>query len=492
MKYKIFLVLALFQLFSSGCEKDLDIKPTNILPEEVALSTVDGLDGGLNYAYNAISLYVGRNYTYWSDLFSDHLVYRGTIQNNINFYNRDQNAIISELAADGIRNLQSNNLRTLNVGVNAASLVVRAAEKELAATDIRFAGNKDRLVGEGKFIRALINFEMVRLYAKAWGATPNNSHAGIIINEEPVDSRESQIKARATLAETYDFIIRDLTDAEAKLPETFDAAIHTNSAYARATTKDAARAILARVYFQQREYVKAKEAINRAIGASAGSPAKHALEPDVSQTFLDISAAGISPENIFSIVGSQVPAFNPNGFWYANAGSAIGGPYAGTTPTGVASNAFLNDARFSATDNRRILLLRTLSDGKISPIKYQVAYQNIPVIRSAELLLDRAEIDVLSNNLADAIKDCNLVRTRALLDPLPANINQAQLTDSIRVERIRELCFEGDRLHNLKRMQVPIPAGDRAGKPALPWDGNELILKYDANEIFKNPLLENN
>ncbi len=86
---------------------------------------------------------------------------------------------------------------------------------------------------------------------------------------------------------------------------------------------------------------------------------------------------------------------------------------------------------------------------------------NIPVIRTSELLLDRAEINALQGNTTEATKDINLIRDRSI----PGyNINTviapAVILDEVRRERIKELAFEGDRLHNLRRMNVNIPPGD--------------------------------
>ena len=108
---------------------------------------------------------------------------------------------------------------------------------------------------------------------------------------------------------------------------------------------------------------------------------------------------------------------------------------------------------------------------------------NIPVIRSVELLLDRAEINALNGNTTEATKDINLIRDRAI----PGyNINTViapeKILEEVQRERLRELAFEGDRLHNLRRMMVDIGPGDRAAAP-IAWNSNQLLFRFPATEI---------
>ena len=55
----------------------------------------------------------------------------------------------------------------------------------------------------------------------------------------------------------------------------------------------------------------------------------------------------------------------------------------------------------------------------------------------------------------------------------------------IRMERYLELCWEGFRLHDLKRWQIDINANNA-------WDADNLILPIPEREIEANPNLKQN
>jgi hypothetical protein len=492
MKQKLLYILIVPLLVCAGCENKLEIAPPSISPEELILSTVDGIDGGLNFCYQQLHTDIGKNFVLWSEAFADHLVIRGAaILNHQYFYNRDLNAIIAEQAsATDARVVSDARLRDLYNCSNAASRILRACQNDLAKTDLSYATNKNRIMGECYFLRAVSHFELVRFWAKAWGATPDNSHPGIVLVDQPVDDRVSQIKPRATLAQVYAFVIADLLKAESLLPETYDGNLHSGVYNGRAY-KDAARGYLAKVYFQQLDYVKAKQMIDVIIGATPGTLTRHPLQSSLTQLFSARGPDNTDPECLYQTT-SALTVNSLSTFWSAGNVECIysmGNP----TPKGIVSASFLQDAKFSVTDQRWTILFKTLTDGKVTPIKYSLsAHINIPVIRSAEMVLDRAEINVLDNKIEDAVNDCNAIRSRAQTTLLPLTITQSALLDTIKRERIRELAFEGDRLHNLRRMKQDIPPGERAGATPLPWNGLELVLKYSSLDIASNPLLENN
>lgn len=506
MKKKIYLLFILPLLVFSGCEKKLEIVPPFVAVEEIALRSMDGLDAAVGYSYfylmnNAV------NHAMWSVLMSDEIYYKPVnYPNYLNFYTRDLRAVAEETpSATDVRGVNNIRVREIYNSINAASLTLRATQNDIAKNDKDFAANKDRVMGECYFVRAVGHFHLLRFFSKPWGATADNSHPGIVINEEPVEDRESQIKARATVAQVYAFIIADLIKAEQLLPERYIPGVHSPN-YNGRTYRDAARGVLARVYFQQQNYTLAKEVIDRTIGSTPGSLSRHALHPDVTAAWTssgeeqDLMSNEIIWMDTDPIVGNgHSPGWwNQNfslfkSFTVATAGTVVNA----LGVNAVVSTAFEADAKFSTTapfiDQRKVQLFRTLTTGELMPAKYGFLPQiNLPLLRSAELVLSRAEIYAMDNNIDAAVKDCNVTRLRAGISPLLPTINQADLLDSIRTERIRELSFEGDRLWNLKRLKLDIPPGNRPSVAPLPWNGLETVLKYFLPEMDKNPLLENN
>lgn len=490
MKKTIYSALLFCLFVCGGCEKQLNIVPKFTSSEVQALGSTSGMDAALSYAYSCLHANIGLGLTVWSELMADHMGYQGTLANYANFYKRDLTSVVQETASSSSTQLVNQTvLKQLYDGMNAASLVIRGVDNGLADQDATFAANKNRIQGEAYFVRAVCYFETVRFWARAWGATPDNSHPGLILNKTPVEDRAGQVKARATLAETYAFIIDDLTKAVALLPDGYDPAINAVSYNGRAY-KDAAIAYLARVYFQQQDYVNAKRMIDQVIGSTAGALSKHTLNGSVIAPFTTRGGTNTDPENIYQTT-SSIDVNSLSNYWYA----AVTSPFntSATVPNCPATAAFVADAKFIANDQRLMSWFKVYASGQLMPIKYVLNPQiNIPIIRSAEMVLDRAEINALAGNINDGVSDCNVTRARAQIALLPTSISQNSLIDSIRTERIRELCFEGDRLWNLKRLRVPISGGDRTASPAQPWDGVDLVLKFSSDDMAKNPSLVNN
>lgn len=494
MKRTIAIWLVAVAAVMTGCEKKLEITPATVSPEELILSTVDGLNGGLSFAYQTYHNNAGRTYTLWSELLSDHLLIRGTntLPNQVFFYNRDLDAIVSETVnSTDMRKTSDIKLRELYVPANTAALILRACRNDLAAGDISYAANKDRIMGECHFLRAACYLEMVRFWAMPWGATADNSHPGVVMNTEPVPDRESQVKPRSSVAEVYDFIIKDLLEAERLLPDTYIPGVHS-ALYEGRAYKDAARGYLARIYFQQRNYVKAKEMIDVLIGAAPGLLSNHPLQASLTQLYSARGATNTDPECIYQTTSSTAITSSLATWWNSTNVESVFTRSTSTEPKGIATVQFFADAKFSDQD-QRYALFRTLGDGRKSPTKYSlVDHFNIPLVRSAEMVLNRAEINAMNNNLDDAIADCNAIRSRAQIPVLSMPMTQEQLLDSIRTERIRELCFEGDRLNNLRRLQLPVGPGERTGVQPIPWNSKNLVLKYTEEDMARNPLLVNN
>ena len=488
-------MLILLVVIMQSCEKRLDIKPASYSPEELILSTVDGLNGGLNFAYQQYHQNAGRTYTVWSELLADHLLIRGTntLPNHTFFYNRNLDAIVTEtVSSTDARKVSDIRMRELYVTINTAALLLRACEQGLAAADPAFAPNKNRIMGECYFLRAASHLELLRFWAMPWGATPDNSHPGVVINEGPVDDRESQLKPRATVAQVYVFILDDLQKAVSLLPENYEPGVHS-AIYEGRAYKDAALGYLAKVYFQQRNYPKAKEIIDGLIGATPGNLGRHPLQASLTQLFSTRGTANTDPECIYQTTSSTAISSSLATFWNSTNTESIYSRSASVAPKGIATNQFLADAHFNAQDQRYTALFKTLSDGRLTPIKYSlVDHFNIPLIRSAEMVLDRAEIYALDNKPDEAMADCNAIRTRAQIPLLAMPMTKDQLLDSIRTERIRELCFEGDRFNNLRRLELPFGPGERTGVTPIPWNSKDLVLKYTQEDMARNPQLVNN
>ncbi len=77
---------------------------------------------------------------------------------------------------------------------------------------------KARIAGEAFFIRAVMHFELVRLYGHQYGHNSNAANSGIVLRTKPRIDVQSQndiaAAKRATVEEVYQQVISDLKQAE--------------------------------------------------------------------------------------------------------------------------------------------------------------------------------------------------------------------------------------------------------------------------------------
>ncbi len=145
------------------------------------------------------------------------------------------------------------------------------------------------------------------------------------------------------------------------MPDTYIAGVHSPLYEGRAY-KDAARGYLARIYFQQRNYGKAKEMIDVLIGAAPGSLSNHPLQASLTQLYSARGASNIDPECIYQTTSSTAitSSWPPGGT--ARMLKACSRRSASIEPKGIATLQFFADAKFSDQD-QRYALFRTLGDG---------------------------------------------------------------------------------------------------------------------------------
>ena len=281
---------------------------------------------------------------------------------------------------------------------------------------------------------------------------------------EPVKTVE-QAQAqpnRATLAEVYNQVITDLTKAAELLPGRNTGRVNQHSA----------KALQARVYLQQGEYAKARDAAHAVITSGA-----HSLNPDVVASFV----AKNSAENLFEIQQNE-----QNNAGRSNDGLATF--FACINGFGRADVELRPEilALYEEQDTRLTELVY-VGGGECNKVdaersfKWNDAAQNLPVIRLAEMYLIRAEANFRLGTTVGAtpLQDVNLVRVRAGATPY----NTITL-DRIILERQLELAFEGHRIHDLKRL------GKTTG--IIPANSPKLVLPVPQREIDVNPNLVQN
>ena len=292
---------------------------------------------------------------------------------------------------------------------------------------------KNKIEGEAKFFRGLAHFELVRMFAQPWGFTSDNSHLGI-----PIRTGYSlESLNRSTVKEVYDFVISDLLAADSLLPDAPAGAKYYNA------TKWAAKAYLAKVYFQQNNFAKAYQYANEVIVSN-----KFTLDATFDKRF----SKGMSTEGILAFADQVTPnQYNPGGELRGNFRSDLG------IPGFAFTDQFYNVATARPTDVRKAWYSNTLQAGFNVLTKYNKNFFDVPVVHLTEMKLIRAEAgaEVGGANLAIAIADINQLMTRAYGSTafnLPLIANAALVISTTRAERELEMVGEGNRTQEIKRI----------------------------------------
>ena len=311
---------------------------------------------------------------------------------------------------------------------------------------------RDRILAEAKFLRALTYFNLVRTY----GGVP-------IWTEVATADGETRFP-RATAAQVYDLIIKDLTEAEAVLPVSY-----SGPDIARAS-KGAARALLAKVFLQRgatgvgsrADFATSAEWSRQVIAGG-----RYRLLPDYASVFDNTNEN--NAEVIFDIQSIRAPgmdtdltaAFSPPGWDVParrNSLFQVEYPFlASYDPkdtrkevswlmrfTNRNGSTVVFDTTRATRDRYRADVPSPKKFVDMTPGPGGETENNFILLRYADVLLMRAEAlnEVNNGPTAEAIDLVNQVRNRAGLANLPGGLGYAAFKDALFLERRYELVME--------------------------------------------------
>lgn len=474
----IFAAGAIVLLTANGCKKDfLERAPIAQMNGNNFYKTADDMKNALNSVYGALQ-YGGQYYS------SMHII--GDLRSD-NTEITNPNAGADQQAVDVFTNNAVNSISstTWNAhyqGIQAANIVIGKLEgvEMDAALKLRYSA-------EAKFLRALMYFNLVRIYGDVPLVT------AIISNPQ-----EGYAYKRETVANVYAQIIADLTEAENNLPYEF-----TGNDIGRAT-KGAAMSLLGKVYLTQRKWDLASTKLKQVIDQAAST--KYQLLSTYAGVF------GIANENnresIFEVQFKKAATGEGSPFTnqFAPIGSgtavvSIGNPLGQNIPT-----ANMN-AAYEANDARKAVSMRTsyvLGSNTVNH-NYIVKYSGAPaanldndnnwiVLRYADVLLMYAEALNELGYAADgaAFTYLNQIRTRAGLASKTSNnadaalrvADQAAFRLAVEQERRVELAFEGHRWFDLVRTNRA-----QAVLGSIGMQAHHVVFPIPQSQIDINPSL---
>lgn len=338
--------------------------------------------------------------------------------------------------------------------------------------DIEFEDSavKTNRIGEMKFVRAQLYFNLVRLY----GDVP-------LVVEETESPFDFFGQGRTPSSQVYTRITTDLMDAIQELP--------VAKSQGRPAV-GAAQALLAEVQMTLGDFSSALTNLEAVVNSG-----QYDLMPSTSEIF-GVANEG-NAEILFEI--QYASGFDADG---SNEGSSAGSQFrpSGTTANAKGHNlptqAFIDS--FEAGDAR--LNNYVAIDTDANPFYYMTKYEvsttgandggsDHLIIRYADVLLKYAEALNENGQTTDAITQLNRIRSRAELGGTTA-MSQADVRTAIRQERRFELIGEGKRWFDLKRYGAAVETMNAfftSNNVAVTITENNLILPIPQSQIDTDP-----
>lgn len=445
-------------LGAAACSDFLQVDPVDQLPEERAITGATSARATVLGIYDAMQSgdYYGGDFVLLTDVSSDDVEWTGTFTT---YGDAEEHVLRADNGAvEGIYNAMYRAVARANLAI--------AQLPNLPGLD---ADERDELLGEAYFLRALVYHDLVRLFGGV-----NAADLGVPLVLAPVDDPAQAKTLRSTVGQVYTQIMADLAAAQPLLS--------TNTP-TRATV-GAVRALRARVELYRGNWLAAETEATAVINMPA-----YDLAPS-HEAYFDEEGSP-SSEDIFKVSFTAVD-YSLEGYYYlgryetAPSNALLTACDPGFVPANAA-NTFAPAEDRCAWD---IYVDRGTSatsgaDDTIYGYKFPTTggAEDIPVLRLAEMYLIRAEARARQGGakLITAVDDINVVRARAgatLLNPV--GMTQQQIIDAVIHELRLEFMMEGHRWFDLRRTgligTILTPAELAAGQDRYPIPQSEITV----------------
>ncbi len=463
-------IIPLFALMFIACDDDVPVENTNALNPEIFFESMSQVEAAVNASYNQFQIVYQRNGYVFPDAMSDEVVSSGDA--NFAPFNRFEfNPTIGNIAQYWTACFN---------GVGACNFVIGNEERMRtnAATSDFTDGDVDNALGQAYYLRALYYYHLV----KRFGGVPLKVNPETQLEDEP----------RATADQVYQQMIADLLlSTQLTLPK--------GSTEIGRVTREAAYALLGKVYLHREMYSEAQQAF--------ANVTNHSLLPleDYRDNFSETGEH--NDESMFEVgyngeVGTEQERWAQTGIGTSEV-TFRSQDYTGWANARPSAKVI---AEFESDDPRQnVAILSTNStygpaddldfpgvSGSVGPpvwYKFSQLYDenavsenssvNVRIMRYADVVLMQAEVEMRLGNNQAAIDFLNQIRSRvemplygtATMDARGFPVNTSdQIFNAIVHERFVELCGEQQRFDDLVRWGL---------------DDQELSIFPDAN--FNNP-----
>ena len=311
----------------------------------------------------------------------------------------------------------------------------------------------DYFTGEVYCARALAYSELIKCFCKAYDPATAKDELGVVLADTYFGAKPAK---RASLYDSYQFVIKDLEKAEQLLDEEND---YFDAVY---FTQAAAHAIHARVALYMQDWDKAISESTILIDHDGFALASARSYVTSTQTFLDYMWTNdTSYENIWKIGYTQTSFGGAQGSVFLNFTTDYYYYYPDYVPAQWVLSLYDSaDMRYNAYfvqlqtgySHQLAWPLLVKYYGNEALMAQMIYHVNMPKpLRLAEQYLIRAEAYCQNKKYSQAAADLTTLRQSRYSSGGSTTLNESNWLERISDERVRELYMEGFRLHDLKR-----------------------------------------
>ena len=462
-----------------ACKKSfIEITPESTVTVDILYKTDKDFQDAVNGCYNVLQNQY-QNFWVFGDLPADDV--SEDIPNHFDHVSFDQ------FTVNDRQPILASTWRNYYNLINRANTILSNIEK----ADASVVKNRDRHVGEAKFLRALAYFDLVRIFGDVPMITTN-----LTVEEAYKLGREKTDKV-------YDeVIIKDLLDADAKLP-----AKYTGADVGRAT-KGAAKSLLGKVYLTRKDFVSAEAKLKEvttmgyALLPNFRDLWNYAVNEHHSEYIFDIEyEEGILEGSTFThgfapSWTALTDLYGIKGGTPSNDGAPTPALFAAFDPTDARRGISVNygitiNGVFTPIPTTSIQAAKSFSTKYFTPVaSTNDSRANWKVIRYADVLLMYAEALNENGKTSEALTFLNMVHTRAGLQPY-TGLSQSDGREKIYLERRLELFLEGQRWFDLVRTGRALatlqPLGMKAHMTVFPIPLTQIQILNNKDLFPQNP-----
>ncbi len=465
-----FVKVGLSIVLTSGtlisCNRLLDANDPNKISEEKVFSSLSNLEK-VNRGFYSI-LPTSKYIPTLSQITDELVINKDNLGGGVQYYTWEYSpgSLTDNQTTSVIFKDLYNSIRRTNLTINNID--------NISATTANEMSKKNLLKAEALGMRAYLHYQILQIFSPKYEASALGCAYVTGLDDYALPSRDN-------MKESYQKVLQDLDAALAIFPSIDNSNTRMN--------KSAIEALKAKVYLEIGEYANAvtyaTTVLNKyELAAAANYPDVWADNNDYKEVIFKQANVASSGENVGDEFVNSLKSVQ------FNASSTL---YSKYESTDVRRSLFQENFTVDS-ENKGTISLKYLKPG-IDNLK-PWGKADVKLIRTAEILLVRAEAYARQGNLSAAFTDYKKLRDARNAGASSSFVSQSAALDAIFEERGRELAYEGFRLSDIKRFGKTIARDAKDSRPGYTKLSLTDIYKYTLPipqvERFANPNIKQN